>query len=227
MGGLWNLLTANVPELILLLVGVALLVVEMYIPGFGVPGLMGIGSLVLGFILLGPTLGQGLLLFVILAIILYKTRFGLRVRSCRGNQKIQWLHSRIARTLGHNIEKFSVGLCVQLVKDHAVYVEAVLGVSLRRQHLVEAVGGLKDHPLLRCEDFHPLIEGRAHPHHVCSHLENNGGLLAVGGTAVNLRPLLPIATTKQERHSRRQFALALLLGALHVGCVELAVAVFL
>ena len=70
MGGLWNLLTANVPELILLLVGVALLVVEMYIPGFGVPGLMGIGSLVLGFILLGPTLGQGLLLFVILAAIL-------------------------------------------------------------------------------------------------------------------------------------------------------------
>ena len=70
MGGLWNLLTSNIPELILLLVGVALLVVEMYIPGFGVPGLMGIGSLVLGFILLGPTLGQGLLLFVILAAIL-------------------------------------------------------------------------------------------------------------------------------------------------------------
>ena len=70
MSGLWSLLTANLPELILLLVGVALLVVEMYIPGFGVPGLMGIGSLVLGFILLGPTLGQGLLLFVILAAIL-------------------------------------------------------------------------------------------------------------------------------------------------------------
>ena len=64
MGGLWSLLTANLPELILLLVGVALLVFEMYIPGFGIPGTLGIGSLLLGFVLLRPTLEQGLLLFV-------------------------------------------------------------------------------------------------------------------------------------------------------------------
>ena len=70
MGGLWGLLTANIPELILLLVGIGLLVFEMYIPGFGAPGMLGIASLVLGFILLGPTLEQGLLLFVILAAIL-------------------------------------------------------------------------------------------------------------------------------------------------------------
>ena len=70
MGGLWNLLMSNLPELILLLVGVGLLVFEMYIPGFGVPGTLGIGSLVLGFILLRPPLEQGLLLFAILAAIL-------------------------------------------------------------------------------------------------------------------------------------------------------------
>ena len=70
MGGLWSLLTANIPELILLLVGIGLLVFEMYIPGFGVPGIMGIGTLVLGFVLLRPTLEQGLVLFVILAAIL-------------------------------------------------------------------------------------------------------------------------------------------------------------
>ena len=70
MGGLWSLLTANLPELLLLLVGVGLLVFEMYIPGFGVPGTLGIASLVLGFVLLRPPLEQGLLLFVILAAIL-------------------------------------------------------------------------------------------------------------------------------------------------------------
>ena len=70
MDGLWSLLTSNLPELILLLVGIGLLVFEMYIPGFGVPGILGIGTLVLGFVLLGPTLEQGLLLFVILAAIL-------------------------------------------------------------------------------------------------------------------------------------------------------------
>ncbi|MBQ6373626.1 MAG: hypothetical protein IJJ45_03980 [Clostridia bacterium] len=70
MNGLWSLLTSNIPELILLLVGIGLLVFEMYIPGFGVPGVLGIGTLALGFILLGPTLEQGLLLFLILAAIL-------------------------------------------------------------------------------------------------------------------------------------------------------------
>ena len=70
MDGALQFIVTNLPLILCLLVGVALLVVEMYIPGFGVPGLMGIGSLVLGFILLGPTLGQGLLLFVILAAIL-------------------------------------------------------------------------------------------------------------------------------------------------------------
>ena len=70
MSGLWSLLASNIPELLLLLVGVALLVFEMYIPGFGVPGALGIGSLVLGFVLLRPPLEQGLLLFAILAAIL-------------------------------------------------------------------------------------------------------------------------------------------------------------
>ena len=70
MNGLWSLLAANVPELILLLLGVGLLVFEMYIPGFGLPGALGIATLVLGVVLLGPTLEQGLLLFVVLAAIL-------------------------------------------------------------------------------------------------------------------------------------------------------------
>ena len=70
MDGLGSLLLNNIPVMIMLLVGVGLLVFEMYVPGFGVPGISGIALLVLGFVLLGPTLAQGLVLFAILAAIL-------------------------------------------------------------------------------------------------------------------------------------------------------------
>ena len=70
MDSLGSLIAANIPVLILMLVGVGLLVFEMYVPGFGVPGVSGILLLGLGFVLLGPTLAQGLLLFAILAAIL-------------------------------------------------------------------------------------------------------------------------------------------------------------
>ena len=70
MEGLGSLLLSNIPVVILMLVGVGLLVFEMYIPGFGVPGISGIAALVLGFVLLRPTLAQGLVLFAILAAIL-------------------------------------------------------------------------------------------------------------------------------------------------------------
>ena len=70
MEGLGSLIAGNIPIMALLLVGVGLLVFEMYVPGFGVPGISGIALLVLGFFLLKPTLAQGLLLFAILAAIL-------------------------------------------------------------------------------------------------------------------------------------------------------------
>ncbi len=70
MEGLGNLLVGNIPVLLMMIVGVALLVVEMYVPGFGAPGISGIALLVLGFVLLKPPLAQGLILFAILAAIL-------------------------------------------------------------------------------------------------------------------------------------------------------------
>ncbi len=70
MDGLGSLLLNNIPVMVMLLVGVGLLVFEMYVPGFGVPGISGIALLVLGFVLLQPTLAQGLVLFAILAAIL-------------------------------------------------------------------------------------------------------------------------------------------------------------
>ena len=70
MAGLGSLLTGNIPVLLMMIVGVVLLVVEMYVPGFGAPGISGIALLVLGFVLLKPPLAEGLILFAILAAIL-------------------------------------------------------------------------------------------------------------------------------------------------------------
>ena len=70
MEGLGSLLAGNIPVLLMMIVGVARLVVEMYVPGFGAPGISGIALLVLGFVLLKPPLAQGLILFAILAAIL-------------------------------------------------------------------------------------------------------------------------------------------------------------
>jgi membrane-bound ClpP family serine protease len=75
--------------MLMMLVGVVLLVVEMYIPGFGAPGISGIALLVLGFVLLKPPLAEGLILFAILAAIAtlavyleQKTRIGSKVTGC-------------------------------------------------------------------------------------------------------------------------------------------------
>ena len=70
MASLGSLLTGNIPVLLMMIVGVVLLVVEMYVPGFGAPGISGIALLVLGFVLLKPPLAEGLILFAILAAIL-------------------------------------------------------------------------------------------------------------------------------------------------------------
>ena len=70
MANLGSLLAGNIPVLLMMIVGVVLLVVEMYVPGFGAPGISGIALLVLGFVLLKPPLAEGLLLFAILAAIL-------------------------------------------------------------------------------------------------------------------------------------------------------------
>ena len=67
MNGLGELLMSNIPVLILMLVGVGLLVLEMYVPGFGAPGISGIALLALGFVLLKPTLEQALVLVAVLA----------------------------------------------------------------------------------------------------------------------------------------------------------------
>ena len=59
MNGLGSLISANIPVLILMLVGVGLLVFEMYVPGFGVPGISGIALLVLAVALIAAGVFNG------------------------------------------------------------------------------------------------------------------------------------------------------------------------
>ena len=73
---------------------------------------------------------------------------GADVCASRGDKELERLHPGIAGAFGHDIEQLSVGMGVQLVKDHPVDVESMLAVRLRRKHLVETVGGLVDDALL-------------------------------------------------------------------------------
>ena len=147
------------------------------------------------------------------------------VRTGGGNQEVERLHPGIAGALGHDIKELPVGLGMQLVEHHTVDIEAVLGICLRRQHLIEAVGGLIDDSLLGGQDFHSLIERRTHTHHVGGHVENNGRLLAVSCAAIDLGPLLAITAGEQQRNGSGQLRFAHLLRNLHIGRVELPVAV--
>jgi len=55
--------------LILFIVGMVLLLVELFVPGFGVFGILGIVSLLLCIVFQAKTLTQGLLLFLMLSIL--------------------------------------------------------------------------------------------------------------------------------------------------------------
>ena len=59
---LWSLVASNVPALLCMIVGVILVIVEMVLPGFGIPGITGIVLLILGILVTGGTVGQMLAL---------------------------------------------------------------------------------------------------------------------------------------------------------------------
>ena len=70
MNELGALVMNNIPELIMMIVGFALLVVEMYIPGFGLAGISGTILMIGGIALMGPTPLQALILALISVILL-------------------------------------------------------------------------------------------------------------------------------------------------------------
>ncbi len=60
----------NLPAVIMLVIGFALVVFEMYIPGFGAPGVIGIILLVVGVVATNPTPLQALVLALIIVVLL-------------------------------------------------------------------------------------------------------------------------------------------------------------
>lgn len=61
---------AHLPALLLMFVGFVLLSIEMYVPGFGLPGISGALLLVVGIVLMNPSPMQALLLALICLLLL-------------------------------------------------------------------------------------------------------------------------------------------------------------
>lgn len=70
MAELLSVISLNWPAAICLIVGFGLVVVELFVPGFGAPGITGISLLILGIILAADTLLEAVLLLVIIVIAL-------------------------------------------------------------------------------------------------------------------------------------------------------------
>ena len=150
---------------------------------------------------------------------------GLRIVASRGDKEIQRLHTGVTGALGHNIKELAVRLRVQLIKHHAVCIEAVLVTDICGKHLVDTARWLINESLLGIQYLDPLGERRTHSHHIRRHIKNDGRLLTVGSAAIDLCALLAIAAGEQKRHRSGKLGLTLFLGDFDVGGIELPIAV--
>lgn len=82
--------TATITGIVLLVFGFILVGVEIYLPGFGVPGISGIACLVIGVFLTAKTMEQAFLFTIIVIVILavMLTIFILVIRSKRVSSTI-------------------------------------------------------------------------------------------------------------------------------------------
>ncbi|MCQ2437035.1 MAG: hypothetical protein MJ099_01405 [Clostridia bacterium] len=80
MSEFFAMLAAHVPALILMILGYALIITEMYLPGFGLPGISGTVMLVLGIVFMQPTAPQALIL-VLISVVFLALVFIIVVRS--------------------------------------------------------------------------------------------------------------------------------------------------
>lgn len=74
------LVMGNIPALIMMIVGFALLVIEMYIPGFGLAGISGSALMIIGIAVMRPSPLQALIL-VLISVILLSIAFSLAMHS--------------------------------------------------------------------------------------------------------------------------------------------------
>jgi len=114
---------------------------------------------------------------------------------------------------------------MQLIKNNAVGVETVLVGDVSGKHLVAASGGHINQLFLRVENLHRPAERGVQSHHICRHVKDDGGLLPIRSTAINLGSFFSVTAGQQKCHGGCQLGLALLFGDLNVGGIELAVSI--
>ena len=144
---------------------------------------------------------------------------------CR-DKEVERLHTGITGAFCHNIKELSVWLGVQLIKNDTVDIEAVLGIGLSGQHLIEAVGRCVDDTLLGSEYLYAPVQRRTHTHHIGGNVKNDGRLLAVSCAAIYFGTFLTITAGQEQCHGSSEFGFSHLLGNLHIGSIELSVAIW-
>ena len=136
-------------------------------------------------------------------VYLIADRFRIVAGCC--NKEIQRLHSGIAGAFCHDIKQLSVRLGMQFIEHHTMRVESVLVTDIGGKHLIDTARWLINDPLLGIEYLDPFGKCRTHSHHVGGHIENDGCLLSVSGTAVNLGSFFTVTAGKQKCYSGSQF----------------------
>lgn len=63
-------------SIILIIIGIALLVAEIFIPSFGVSGGLGIVAIIAGIILTADTVNQGIIMFLVILVIVLVLMYG-------------------------------------------------------------------------------------------------------------------------------------------------------
>ena len=156
---------------------------------------------------------------------LFKTH---RISVCSGcrDQEKQRLCSCITGTLGHDIKQFSVRLCMQLIKNHRMDIQTMLGICLCRQHLIETVGRFIHKSLYGHDRLYPLFQCRTLVHHVHRNIKYDGSLLSVGSTSIYLCSPLTVTACHIQCNGCCQFGLSVFLWYLTITGVVLPVSVF-
>ena len=80
MNELFELVTGNIPALVMMIAGFVLLVIEMYIPGFGLAGISGTTLMIIGIAVMKPTPLQALIL-VLISVVLLSIAFSIAMYS--------------------------------------------------------------------------------------------------------------------------------------------------
>lgn len=70
LDGILNMIANNLPAVLMLVIGFVLVVVEMYIPGFGAPGILGSILLILGVYFTAKTPMEALVMVIVIIVLL-------------------------------------------------------------------------------------------------------------------------------------------------------------